>query len=154
MQTIALDQIDRPATVFPRAEVSASRVRQFKDLYSAAIEAGEPDPLPPVITVCSGSRHILADGWHRFEALQQLRTENVSADVREAPEGTEPIDYAYDLALAAAVESARPLTASERKAAVARLLASHPARSWRVASGMRWRSDQCPPCWWPPNWDQ
>ncbi len=106
--------------VWPRQSWDEERVALFADLYAA----DGPDALPPIVVVPRGDKYLIADGWTRARAAMLVKLAELPAKVVPPPEGADPVDVAYCLALESAASSARPLTRSERHAAVVRLLAA------------------------------
>jgi ParB/RepB/Spo0J family partition protein len=117
VQTIKLSGIIADSKLWPRRELDADRVKEFKTLYKE-----EPGVLPPIIVAehpKQAGKYRLVDGWHRLEALKQLKKVETSADVR----GKDTDVFAEATRLSAV--SSKPLTILEKRAAVRRLLNEH-----------------------------
>jgi hypothetical protein len=119
---------DRDA--WPRRALDDERVAEFMGLYA---EQG-PDALPPIEVVRDGDGYLLADGWHRLSAQLRLSQASVRAVVLRLPTGRTPDEFAYERALETASKAAKPLTRTEKRAAIARLLGERPTASDRELS--------------------
>ena len=79
-QPIQLDRIVRDPQAWARSSLDLDRVAEFVDLYAE----GGPFSLPPIEVVADGEeRYLLADGWHRTAAAEQLGYANLPAIVYE-----------------------------------------------------------------------
>jgi hypothetical protein len=79
-QAIQLDRIVRDPQAWARSALDWDRVAEFLDLYAE----GGPDSLPPIEVVADGeNRYLLADGWHRTAAAEQLGYASLPAVVYE-----------------------------------------------------------------------
>lgn len=131
---LALSQITRGGRTWPRAGLDHAQVELFRELLLE-----DPDALPPVIVIDDrNGGFILADGHHRAQAHEDLGAghERIAAEVRQAPQGRAPEDYAYELALEHSARTSVPLTQAEKRAAVRRLLAEQPGLSYRKIGSM------------------
>jgi hypothetical protein len=127
-ETVVLDLIERDARAWPRSGLDHSRVADFIDLYSE----GGARALPPLeVVVDQDGNALLCDGHHRLEALDQLGTEEALAFVTEVSAGQDPLEVAFERAVAASAASAKPLTRPEKRKAVVRLIRADASRSDR-----------------------
>jgi hypothetical protein len=79
-QKIQLDQITRDPQAWARSSLDLDRVADFVDLYAE----GGPDALPPIEVVTDGDAgYLLADGWHRTAAAEQLGYATLPATIYE-----------------------------------------------------------------------
>jgi winged helix-turn-helix DNA-binding protein len=135
---VTLDQITLDDRAWPRDALDPERVELFAEMVRDAREAagtgqGWSDPLPPLVVVGNGrGGYVLADGRHRFEARRGLGAgfDLVQVAVFQ-PDGKTPVERAYELSLSFATISAKPLTTSEKRAAILRLLVERPDLSDR-----------------------
>ena len=134
VQAISLSQITLDRSLWPRESLDRERVELFAELIAdTATEAarsgkGWSNPLPPIVVVADGQGgYVLADGWHRVEAHRMLGAgfEGISAEVH-LPDSRRVSECVYWLALLYATRSARPLSTSEKRTAIARLLTERP----------------------------
>ncbi len=127
-RTVPLDdlRVDR-RFVLREPITDQERVRHFARLYAASGLGA----LPPIVILDLGDRTLrIVDGHHRYVALRALqRPEALVAPL--VVEDAMPIDAALDVAIAAAVETAKNLTRDEQRALVFRLLKERPAWSRR-----------------------
>jgi uncharacterized protein YerC len=127
-ENLPIDAIDRDIRAWPRSSLDHQRVAEFVSLY----EDGGIAALPPLeVLVDQEGNFLLYDGHHRFEALQQLGFEDVPVFALEVREGDDPIQLAFERAIAVSSTAAKPLTRTERRWAVVRLLQADSSRSDR-----------------------
>jgi ParB-like chromosome segregation protein Spo0J len=93
--------------------------------YGAAMQVGAA--FPPVILFSDGTRHVLADGFHRLAAAREIGAVDIEAEVRE---GTEADALWYALG-ANSTHGAR-LTEGDKARALTLAIARWPDRSMRV----------------------
>jgi hypothetical protein len=111
---------------WPRLRLDKSRVDEFKQLYAD----GGPAALPPVeVVLLADGSHLVADGFHRVEALHSLGITDIPTVTLTPPPGADPELFTYVRALETAATSAKPLTLSEKRAAADRLIAETPEAS-------------------------
>jgi hypothetical protein len=118
---------------YVRHDVDAERVAEFVELYREI--AGETTattlPLIEVVEDVAAGELVLASGRHRLEALRQLTDElNITAvpmTVHTPPEGSTAVQYAHELAIESDARSAKPLTRTEKRRAIAWLIERYPA---------------------------
>lgn len=120
LATVPLEKIIADEDAWPRRGWDDSRVAEFMDLF----RDGGLDALPPLDVVPDGDQLILADGWHRYAALDELGSEQ--ARVQILPACDDPAEAAYRHGLLTAATTALPLTREERREAVLRLLERSP----------------------------
>lgn len=108
IKTVPLAKLVCDWSLYPRTQVSSTRVQQLVD----AIEAGAE--LPP-IAVLPDLR--ILDGWHRYRAYRALGIAEVSVRVVEAASEAD----AYVLAVQANTDHGLPLQAYDRRRVVLRL---------------------------------
>jgi hypothetical protein len=102
-----------------RAKLDEDKVAEYADAMAGG------DTFPPVTLFFDGSHYWLADGFHRYHAARRAHRDAIIADVRG---GT--LQEAQLFALGANSRHGLPLTQSERRDSVKRLL-SHPlAQGW------------------------
>lgn len=135
-QPIPLDVIFSDADLWPRDALDDERVAEFTALYK---ERG-PSALPPVVlaldpdpdpeTLHHGWVYLIpVDGWHRLAAWEAAGVgEEIPAVVRDDLTSRGAI---FAEAVRLAVASAKPLTASERRQAIASLVGMAPDLSDR-----------------------
>jgi hypothetical protein len=127
-RTVSLGQVIVDESVFPRDKLDDERVELFADLYREASGVSDPSkgwtsPLPALVTVADGrGGSILADGRHRYEALQAAGLDLTPIFEHSTPDGMTPLTRAYELALQHCTQSAQPLTEREKRRAVLTLL--------------------------------
>lgn len=125
---IPLDLIVFNRDAYPRRGLDTERVSEMVQLYAD----GGPEALPPIEVVrADDDNFVLAEGAHRVTAARALRWTALPAAVLEPTDGQDPMETAYLRALETAVTAAKPLTRSERRAVVKRLLERHPSWSDR-----------------------
>ena len=138
--SVGLETVIRDAErVSPRvglggARVNAERVAEFKQMLLEDLQA-----LPAPICVEDHGALILADGYHRIAALEQLareypgdrRFQFVTVRVVNKRSDQTPIAYAYQIALECSATGPLPLTRVEKHAAIVRLLEERPTASNR-----------------------
>jgi ParB-like chromosome segregation protein Spo0J len=113
---IRLDQTRLNAKAWPRAELDQDRVAEFMELY----EAAGLTVLPPITVIARADDYLIADGWHRAQALVNLGLEEVLIEVVPST-GRDPVIVAYEIGLRSSATASKPLTRAERQAAVLRL---------------------------------
>jgi len=122
-QTVPLASIILDEKLWPRLSLDEDRVREFKELYQA-----EPDALPALEVVPVGNGKCkLADGWHRYHALLQLKR---SANCVILPSDTDIYVYACKVSSV----SSKPMTRVEKRKAALNLLKQHKEWSDREIS--------------------
>jgi hypothetical protein len=121
-QRIGLDLIRLDESVWPRAGFDHGRIDEFAELFVAhGLEA-----LPPVVIVHDGAgQYLVCDGHHRAAALHLLGAEAALTVTEGLPDGRSPEQFAFEYAVQTAARAAKPLTRSERNAAVERFLGEH-----------------------------
>jgi hypothetical protein len=127
---LPIESIVRDTDAWPRVGIHRDRVAGFVEL----LEAEGPDALPPLVVIPTEdnpSVYLLADGWHRFEALRQLDYETVPVTIRANDHGSSSLDTAYALGCSTCATASMPLTLPEKRAAVERRLSTHPSDSDR-----------------------
>ncbi len=82
------------------------------------------EQLPPIVVFETDDGYLLTDGFHRVEAAKRLERENIKAEIRE---GTR--QDAEEHAALANLQHGKPLTRTERRKAVERMLMLYPERS-------------------------
>jgi hypothetical protein len=135
---VRLDEITLAERSWPREQLDEERVELFAEILGDARQAagtgqGWSDPLPPLVVVAAGlGGYLLADGRHRYEARRRLGVgfDVVGVQVFQA-NGRPPVDFAYELALLC-THGAKPLTTSEKRAAILRLIGERPDASDRA----------------------
>lgn len=105
--TVALSRVVANPYLWPRAELNQGRVEEFMQLYRDSGLAG----LPALDVVSAGDRLLLADGWHRHQALTRL--DSPTAMVQMLAGDGDPVVRAYRHALLTASTAAMPLTREE-----------------------------------------
>jgi ParB-like chromosome segregation protein Spo0J len=113
--------------VFPRTKLDQERVAFMAERYlDGGLEA-----LPPIEVVLDPSqgKYVVADGHHRLFAAQTAGFDHIL--VVSPPIGGEraAVASAYELGLRAAARSGKPLSRSEQRDAILRLLDESPDRS-------------------------
>lgn len=143
------DAVDLVPDIYPREHIDKRRVELFADMLM-----DDPKALPPIEVVRHASdgareRYILVDGRHRLEANKKFVWRTISARVLDVPAGIDVMKFAYMLAVEACAASSLPLRASERAAAVRRVLEIKPGnvRQCDRSGGRREQDDggQVPP---------
>ena len=118
----AIDLVDR---TWPRTGLNEDRVQEFARRYA---DDG-PYALDPVLVVPQQSgRFLLVNGRHRLAARRIIGANDVVAAQADTG-GRDPVQFAFDFALADSARSALPLTRAEKHAAVVRLVRDHPDRT-------------------------
>lgn len=115
-QLLSLDQLTNDARAWPRAQAAFDRVAEFKELY----EAGGLTALPPVLVIERADDYLIADGWHRCQALFELGIGEVLVEVMPST-GRNPITEAFETGLRSSATASIPLTRAEKRAAIQRL---------------------------------
>lgn len=82
------------------------------------------EQLPPVVVFDTGDRYLLADGFHRYEAVKKLGRDEIEAEIKQ---GTRQDAEKY--AALANLQHGKPLTRAERRKAVERMLKLHTERA-------------------------
>ena len=114
--TVPLARITRDPEAWPRAQLDDERVNDFLELYR---ESGLL-ALPPIAVIERADDYLLADGWHRHEALTRLGVEEVPVELVNA-QGRDPVRLAYEIGLRSSATASKSLTRAEKQAAVQRL---------------------------------
>jgi len=115
---IPLSKIRLDAAGWPRFQTDPDRQQQFRDLYAD----GGLDALPPLDVVADGAGgYLLADGRHRYGALQQLGAAQCTVRILLASPGDDPVLIAFERGLVTAATSSLRLTRAEKHAAVVHL---------------------------------
>ncbi len=125
---IALAEIIADRAAWPRRGIDLDRVGEFYALY----EADGPDALPPLEVVPNpAGGWYLADGWHRASALKALKVALVPAIIVPLEPGQDPVQAAYEHAIACSAISSKPMSRAEKQDAVLRLMQAYPGASDR-----------------------
>lgn len=103
-------------------QIRASIDQQVVSDYAEAMTNGAV--FPPIVLFHDGTRHYLADGFHRFLAAQRIQWRELEADVRP---GTK--EDALWFALGANRTNGKRLTDGDKKHAILLALAAWPGRS-------------------------
>jgi len=128
-QLVSLELIRLDEEVWPRSGFDHDRVDDFAGLF----EAGGLEALPPVVIVHDGAgQYLVCDGHHRVAALYQLGCEAALTVTQPLPDGRSPEQFAFEYGVETAAHAAKPLSRTERNAAVDRLLGEHPDWSDRA----------------------
>lgn len=77
LKRINLDQIDIYAGTQTRVETNDEAVSGYAEAMKQGAE------FPPILLFFDGSRHYLADGFHRFLAAKRIEERDIPAEVRE-----------------------------------------------------------------------
>ena len=115
-QELPLTSIVADPDIWPRERLDRDRVDVFHDLYAA----DGPSALPPLAVVEVATGFLLADGWHRLAALQELDSPTARVELLDAG-GRDGRSAAYEEGLRSCAAAAKPLTRTERRAAILRL---------------------------------
>jgi hypothetical protein len=117
---------------YARDHGDPAHVNLIKELMAAEQTAGHPDdggrpaPVPPLICVeADDGRLILADGRSRMRALLDTGVTEVEVHVIRS-DGRDPVEQAFELSVRAAIAGPRPLSESEMRRALVRLLDGRP----------------------------
>ena len=121
---IALSQIDIDPRAWPRESLNEERVREFAVIYA---DSG-PYALDPVEVIRRGDRFLLANGRHRCAARRMIGAVDVPTVILPL-QGSDPVQLAYEYALADSARSSLPLARAEKHAAVVRLVREQPDRT-------------------------
>ncbi|HLX34543.1 MAG TPA: hypothetical protein VKR30_04800 [Candidatus Limnocylindrales bacterium] len=113
---VAFDRITADRTAWPRLALDAERVEDFVELY----RDGGLAALPPLAVIDRGADYLLADGWHRHEALRRLEIVEVPVELVSA-NGRDGLAVAYEIGLRTAATVSKALNRAEKQAAVLRL---------------------------------
>jgi ParB-like chromosome segregation protein Spo0J len=114
--TVSIDQITSERDGWPRAGLDEERVGDFAELYR---EEGLT-ALPPLLVIERADDYLLADGWHRHEALRRLGMAEAIVEVVSAG-GRDGVAVAFEIGLRSSATASKPLTRTEKQAAVQRL---------------------------------
>jgi len=115
---IPLSRIQLVAAGWPRFQTDPDQQRQFRDLYAD----GGLDALPPLDVVADGAGgYLLADGRHRYGALQQLGASECTVRTLLPSPGDSPVLTAFERGLVTAATTSLRLTRAEKHAAVVHL---------------------------------
>jgi site-specific DNA-methyltransferase (adenine-specific) len=114
---IALNQIKADHKFSPREKVDEETVKDYIECL---------EQLPPIVVfkLPDEDKYILADGWHRFRAAEQLEWESIEADVKYGNKET-ALEYAF----LANLKHGRPLNRKEKRGVIAAFLKWHPERA-------------------------
>ena len=126
--TLPVSKVTADPALWPREELDEDRVRLFIHYF----EEGDGGLLPPVAVARDGKHWLLADGWHRLEAAKRCDIKMIAAEVLTVPPGVTGRQFVYEHAVRTAVQSALPLSATERSAVVKRLIVERPDLSDRA----------------------
>lgn len=120
---LRLSLIRRDPFFWPRRRLCKTWVRELAELY----RHGGAEALPPITVAATDGegRHLLLDGWHREEAARQEGLLHLPAII--VPVASE--QEAYEQALALTARGTRPMTTTEKRIAVDRLLETDPRRA-------------------------
>jgi hypothetical protein len=118
---IGLSQIDIDPRAWPRDALNEERAREFAVIYA---DSG-PYALDPVEVIRRGDRFLLANGRHRCAARRMIGAVDVPAVILPL-QGSDPVQLAYEYALADSARSSLPLTRAEKHQAVIRLVREQP----------------------------
>jgi hypothetical protein len=121
---IPLSNIDIDPRAWPRQALNEERVREFAVIYG---DSG-PYALDPVEVIRRGDRFLLANGRHRYAARRMIGAVDVPTVILPL-QGSDPVQLAYEYALADSARSSLPLTRAEKHAAVVRLVREQPDRT-------------------------
>ena len=113
--SLRLGQITADPEAWPRQGLDEERVGEFAEKYEDEGLAAFP-PLE-VVDCGEGQTYLLADGWHRLEALKRIEAPEAVVVVIN-PQGHNPLTVAYEIGLRTAATSARPLMQAERREAI------------------------------------
>jgi len=115
---IPVSEIQLVAAGWPRFQTDLDQQRQFRELYAD----GGLDALPPLDVVADGAGgYLLADGRHRYGALQQLGAAECTVRILLPVPGDGPVLTAFERGLVTAATSSLRLTRAEKHAAVVHL---------------------------------
>jgi hypothetical protein len=123
---VALEKICADTSAWPRSSLDQVRVAEFVGLY----RDDGLGALPALDVVSTGDGYLLADGWHRLNALRALRVQEALVRLID-PAGLPPDEAAWRHGLITAATAARPLSRAERRTAVDRLLGNSSSLSDR-----------------------
>src|SRR4051794_10734810 len=112
---VDLSELRSEPEAWPRFGLDPTRVAEFMSLYAA----DGPTALPPIEVVPDGEGGLLiAEGRHRIAAAVELGWQQLPAVTLDLPPGSDPVNVAYVRGLETAATASKPLTRSERRAAV------------------------------------
>ena len=125
-QRIGLELLGVDGRVFPRHKLDRERVAVMAERY----RDGGAEALPPIEVVHDHDlgKYIVADGHHRVYAAQEAELDYLLALLPPVPADVTTVDTAYELGLRAAGRSGKPLSRSEQREAILRLLDQDPER--------------------------
>jgi hypothetical protein len=115
-------------SAWPRECLDDERVEDFTELYrEQGVEA-----LPALELVPDGGAgYLIGDGVHRWMAAREAGLDEVSAVLVVPPNDIDPAAFAYLHALYCSAISSKPLTRSEKQAAIRCLMTNWPEMSDR-----------------------
>ena len=113
---IRLDQTRLNSAAWPREGLDQDRVTEFMELY----EADGLTALPPIQVIEQADDYLVADGWHRCQALANLGIEEVLVEIIPSS-GRDPLRIAYEIGLRSSATASRTLSRAEKQAAVLHL---------------------------------
>lgn len=113
---LRLHQLTNDSRAWPRAQADSDRVAEFKELY----EVAGLTVLPPVLVIERDADFLIADGWHRCQALFELGIDEVLVEVVPST-GRDPITQAFEIGLRSSATASIPLSRAEKQAAIQRL---------------------------------
>jgi hypothetical protein len=129
---VALKQVRFNASAWPRQYLDTDRVDEFAALYEEDLTL-----LPAVELVPDGQgRFLIGDGVHRVEAARQARFTEILATFVAVPDGADPVTVAFVHAVRRSAISAKPLTLSEKRHVIRRLIELGPDVSDREIARM------------------
>jgi ParB-like chromosome segregation protein Spo0J len=121
--TVPLARLKRDPRLWPRTRLSETRVKEFAEIYRAdGKEAIDPIILAPI---GPDGEYVVLDGWHRIEAALRAGLTHLLAIIQSVASEEE----AYEVSVRLAAHGARPMTWTEKRAAIDRLLRANPSRS-------------------------
>jgi DNA-binding CsgD family transcriptional regulator len=113
---IRLDQMRLSSAAWPREGLDEERVTEFMELY----EADGLTALPPISVIERADDYLVADGWHRCQALVNLGIEEALVEIVPST-GRDPLRIAYEIGLRSSATASKPLSRAEKQAAVLHL---------------------------------
>ena len=126
-QRISLELLGVDERVFPRHKLDKERVAVMAERY----REGGVEALPPIEVVHDRDlgKYLVADGHHRVFAAHQAGLEHLMVVFPQIQAGLSTVDAAHEVGLRAAGRSGKPLSRSEQREAILRLLDRDPGRS-------------------------